>query len=404
MGAFSYTAVDAQGRTRKGIMEGDNPRAVRSQLRSAGLTPLEVSETRARKPRHRALPTRRGINSKDLALLSRQLSTLVRSGQPVDEALGVVANQSANSQIKSLLLAVRSKVREGVSLASALESNGNLFPEIFRASVSAGEQSGQLGEVLLSLADYAENSQDLRQKIQLAMVYPAIVTLVALGVVTLLLVFVVPQVVQIFIDMKQQLPPLTQAMITLSSLIRDDGVLILALLTLLTALTLSLLRQPGPQYAFHRFLLMLPLISRTLRGINSARFVRTLGLLTRSGVPVLEGLTIASRVLHNLPMRRAIEEAANRVREGESLHGALQRSTLFTPITLSLIASGESSGDLAGMLEHAATTQEREMHALISTLVGLFEPLMILFMGGVVLLIVLAILLPIFELNQLIRT
>ncbi|MGE5624385.1 MAG: type II secretion system inner membrane protein GspF [Bacillota bacterium] len=404
MGAFEYLALDAQGRERKGLLEGDTPRQVRQQLREQGLTPLEVIEAAVKEAgAPQTFGLRRGISATDLALVTRQLATLVRSALPVEEALLAASQHSEKPRLKSMLLAVRAKVMEGHTLASGLAQFPHVFPEIFRATVAAGEHSGHLDGVLERLADYAESRQQLRQKLFLAMIYPVILTFMAIGIVTGLLVFVVPQVVQVFEHTGQQLPFLTRALIALSAFIRSNGIVLLVLIAFAAFATRAALRKPDVRRRWHLTLLGMPLIGRINRGVNTARFTRTLSILGGSGVPVLEAMRIAGEVVANIPMREAVDEAARRVREGAAISQSLGRSGLFPPLVVHLIASGESSGQLPEMLERAATNQERELETLISTMLGIMEPLLILVMGGIVLMIVLAILLPIFDLNQLVH-
>ncbi len=404
MGAFEYTALDSSGRTHKGIMEADTPRQIRSQLREKQWAPLSVVEVRQRESRQqRRTFFRRGISATDLSLITRQFATLVGSGMPIDEALHAVSQQTERPRLRSMLLAVRSRVKEGHTLADAFADFPHIFPDLYRATVAAGEQSGHLDAVLDKLADYAENRQMVQQKGMLALIYPVLVTAVAILVVTALLAFVVPQVVQVFENINQKLPLLTVLLIALSDFIRDHGVLLLIAIVLLSIATRYILRRPGPKAAFHRFLLRLPLIGRLVRGINAARFARTFSIMVASGVPVLEGLSISAQVVTNIPMRRSVEETSRNVREGSNLHTALERNGYFPPMTIHLIASGEASGNLEAMLERAAGNQEREVETLIAAALGIFEPVLILVMGGVVLVIVLAILLPIFDLNQLVK-
>ncbi|CAK0752837.1 Type II secretion system protein F [Gammaproteobacteria bacterium] len=404
MGAFEYTAIDPQGRNRKGVLEGDTARAVRVQLREQKLTPLTVEEVRRGETRTAGHGrVRRSISAGDLALITRQLATLVGSGLPVEESLGTVANQTEKSRIKSMILGVRARVVEGHSLAAALSDFPNAFPELYRATVAAGEQSGHLDAVLDRLADFTESRQAVGQRTWLALLYPALVSIVALLVVGALLVYVVPQVVQVFQGTGQQLPWLTRALIAVSTFLQQWGGALLGGLVAVGVALRLILRRSGVRLAFHRLLLRMPLFGRLERGMNTSRFARTLSILAASNVPVLDALRIAGAVLSNLVMRAAIEEAARRVREGTSLHRAVGASGYFPPMTVHLIASGESSGRLEEMLERAAVTQEREVDTYVATLLGLFEPLLILVMGGMVLVIVLAILLPIFELNQLVK-
>jgi general secretion pathway protein F len=404
MPAFEFTALDATGREHKGLLEGDSPRAVRQQLRERQWTPLNVQEVAAREAKSaRRFSLQRGVAAVDLALMTRQLATLVRSGLPLEESVRAVSQQTEKQRLKSMLLGVRSRVMEGHSLAAGLAEFPHVFPELYRATVAAGEQSGHLDVVLERLADYTESRQQLRQKIQLALFYPALLTLLAISVVVLLLTYVVPQVVQVFQNIGQELPILTRGLIALSDFMRTYGLALLVLLGLAGAGIGWLLRKPGPLRQWHAILLRLPLVSRLTRGLNTARFARTFSILLASGVPVLEALRIAAEVIGNLPMRDAVEAAARKVREGTSIFAALDKSGYFPPMTLHLIASGEASGKLEDMLERAATSQEREIEVMVATLLGLFEPLLIVVMGGLVLIIVLAILLPIFDLNQLVK-
>jgi general secretion pathway protein F len=404
MGAFEYTALDGRGRELKGVLEGDTPRQVRQQLREQGLTPLAVLEAaESEVSASRSFGLQRGIGATDLALITRQLATLVRSALPVEEALLAASQQCEKPRLKSMLLAVRARVMEGHTLASGLSQFPHVFPEIFRATVAAGEHSGHLDGVLERLADYAESRQQLRQKLSLAMIYPVILTGMAIAIVTGLLVYVVPQVVQVFEHTGQKLPLLTRALIGLSGFIRAEGVVLLILLAVAVVATRAMLKKPDVRRRWHFTMLRLPLFGRLTRGVNTARFTRTLSILAGSGVPVLEAMRIASEVIANIPMREAVEEAARRVREGASISQSLGRSGLFPPLVVHLIASGESSGELDEMLERAAGNQERELETLISTMLGVLEPMLILVMGLIVLLIVLAILLPIFDLNQMVH-
>lgn len=406
MGAYEYTALDQRGREQKGVLEGDTPRQIRQLLRDKGLAPLNVAEitqqTQERGGR-RTLLRRRGAGAADVALITRQFATLVRAGLPIEEALSAVAEQSEKARIQSMVLAVRGRIMEGQPLARALATFPRAFPDLYRATVAAGEQSGHLDTVLDRLADYTENRQATRQTVMLSLLYPVLVIVVAILVVTMLLAYVVPQVVAVFEDMGQQLPLLTRLMIGASDFVREWGLAIFVLAVVVFIGVRLLLRREGPRRAWDRFVLRLPLVSRLVRGMNAARFARTLSILAESGVPVLEALHIAGEVIDNLPMRDAVMAAARQVREGSSLNKALARSGYFPPMTVHLIASGEASGKLEMMLERAAISQERELETALKAFLGLFGPFLILVMGGIVLLIVLAILLPIFNLNQLVQ-
>ncbi|HUS24232.1 MAG TPA: type II secretion system inner membrane protein GspF [Candidatus Binatia bacterium] len=403
MPAYEFTALDAKGRQDKGLIEADAPRQARALLRDRGLTPLTVQEVAEARSTRRSFFQGGGWSHTELSLFTRQLATLARSGLPLDEALAAVAQQSERPRVKRVTLGVRSQVTEGSSLAQALGQFPSVFPPLYRATVEAGEQSGKLDGVLERLADYVERRQAMRQKILLASFYPAILTFVALGVVTLLLTFVVPKVVQVFTDLKAELPILTRGLIALSDFLREYGLGLLIVLAVGMFLFAQALRNPEFRRRVDRTTLTLPLIGRLTRGSNTGRFTRTLGILFGSGVPILEAMRIGTQVVANLPMREAIEDATLRVREGAALSKSMEASKLFPPITLHLIASGETSGRLDEMLDKAAEQQEREVETLISALMGVFEPLLILVMGGIVLTIVLAILLPIFDLNQLVK-
>jgi general secretion pathway protein F len=405
MGAFEYTAVDAGGKERKGVLEGDTARQVRQLLRDRALLPLQVTEVAQREAKRqtRGFSFRRGIAAMDLALVTRQLATLVQSGLPLEEALLAIGEQNEKPRLKSILLGVRSRVMEGHTLADGLTDFPQAFPEIFRATVAAGEQSGHLDAVLERLADYTEGRQVLRQKLANALVYPIILTLLALFIVSGLLVYVVPKVVGVFENTGAELPLLTQILIGTSDFLRANGIYVLILIAAATFVARRALRSEGTRRRWHGFLLRVPLVGRLTRGVNTARFTRTFSILAGSGVPVLESLRIAGAVVTNLPMRDAVSEAALRVREGAPIGKSLAASKVFPPMTIHLVSSGEASGQLETMLGRAATNQEREMDGLIAALLAIMEPALIITMGVVVLLIVIAILLPIFELNELVR-
>lgn len=408
MSAFEYTAIDGDGREQRGILEGDTARQVRQQLRDQGLTPLNVAAAVERARRDSpglgsGLGFARGISAADLALITRQLATLVASGMPVEEALRAIARHAEKPKVQRLVMALRTRIVEGHSLAAALAEFPRSFPEIYVATVRAGEQSGHLDNVLDRLADYTDARQETRTSVGNALAYPAILSVVAVGIVIFLLSYIVPEVVGVFGSFDTDLPLLTRALIASSDFLRDWGWLLLVLLTVVVIVGQIALRRPPIRHTADEMLLKLPVIGSLLRGADTGRFARTLSILAASGVPVLEALGIASTVVNNRPMRAAVERAAVQVREGTSLHRALEKSGRFPPMVLHLIASGEQSGQLDQMLHRAADHQERETRMKVSLLVNIFEPAVILVMGLAVLVIVLAILLPIFELNQLVR-
>jgi general secretion pathway protein F len=404
MGAFEYTAVDASGRERKGVLEGDTARQVRQVLREQSLLPVSVSEVAQTEQRRRKtrISFPRGVSAGDLSLLTRQLATLVHAGLPLEESLQAVAEQTEKPRIKSIILGVRAKVMEGHALADGLADFPAVFPDLYRATVAAGEQSGHLDTVLERLADYTESREQLRNKTLGALLYPIVLFVVCSLIVFMLLTYVVPKIVTQFEHSKAQLPLLTRILIAWSDFMREWGWLVAIVVIGAIIGFLRWLRDPAARRKFHSFLLRVPLIGKVVRGNNTARFARTLATLTSSAVPVLEALRISGEVVTNLPMRDAVQEAATRVREGAPIGRSLAVSKLFPPMMIHLISSGETSGQLEVMLDRAATNQEREMDAILTAVVGLLGPLMIVFMGGFVLLIVLAMLLPIFQLNQLI--
>ncbi|MGF1548293.1 MAG: type II secretion system inner membrane protein GspF [Thiotrichales bacterium] len=405
MPAYEYVALKANGREEKGVLEGDSARQVRQLLRERSLTPLEVQEI-SEGPTlgsGRLRTYRMRLRANDLALLTRQLATLLRAGTPLEEALAAIARQSHKGTIKRVLTAVRAKVVEGFALADSLNQFPGVFPSMFRATVAAGEHAGQLDAVLERLADYTENYQAMQQKVTSALIYPILLTLVSIAVVSGLLGYVVPQVVQVFTSIGGELPLLTRMLIAVSDAVKAWGLYAAVLLALAVFVFTRLYRRTNFQRKVDRATLRVPLVGNLLRGKNAAAFARTLSILAASGVPILTALRNSAEVIGNLPMREAVEETAERVREGASLSASLQRSGLFPPMTIHLIASGEGSGKLENMLTRAADQQERETSTLIGAALSLFEPLLILIMGAVVLVIVLAILLPIFELNQLVK-
>ena len=401
MGAFEYTALDAQGRERKGLIEGDTPKHVRQLLRDKQLLPMDIQETAQRelKQRRRRGFMRRGLSTLDLALLTRQLATLLHSGLPLEESLQAVAEQTEKPRVQRIILGVRGKVVEGHPLADGLKDFPQAFPEIYRATVSAGEQSGKLDSVLERLSDYTESRQVMGQQVSNALVYPIVLMVLSFAIVSFLLAYVVPQVVAVFESGHQELPLATRILIGMSDFVRLYWFYGVILIVIVTWGFLRWLRAPEARLAFDRFLLRVPLLGKLIRGVNTARFSRTFSILTASAVPVLEALRISAEVVNNLPMKRAVEEAALRVREGAPIGKSLAARKVFPPMMIHLISSGE----LEKMLERAASNQEREMDGLLSTMTNLLGPFMVVFMGAVVMFIVIALLLPIFQLNDLVK-
>jgi len=404
LGAFEYTALDTAGKERKGILEGDTPRHIRQLLREQQLLPVTVAEVAQKEAkRQRSFSLMRRVSATDLALFTRQLATLVRAGLPLEESLLAVSQQTEKPRVQSIVLGVRARVMEGHTLADGFTEFPRVFPEIYRATVAAGEQAGHLDSVLERLADYTENRDQLRQKVVAAMLYPIVLSVLCFAIVSALLVYVVPQVVSVFESSKAKLPLMTQLLIAVSGFLRSYGIYLLIGVVLVVVLFRRWLRNPDARRRFHHLQLRLPLVGKLARGFNTARFTRTFSILSASAVPVLEAMRIAGEVVTNLPMRDAVTDAAARVREGAPIGRSLAASRLFPPMTIHLISSGESSGELESMLERAAISQERELDGLLAALVGLLGPLLIVLMGLFVMGIVFAMLLPIFELNQLIH-
>lgn len=404
MGAYEYLALDAAGREKKGVLEGDTAKHVRQLLRERELLPVTVTEAvREEARRQRKIGIARGASATDLALLTRQLATLTRAGLPLEEALLAVSQQTEKPRVQSILLGVRSRVMEGHTLASGFAEFPRVFPEIYRATVSAGEQSGHLDEVLERLAEYTEGRELTRQKVLGALLYPIVLSIMCFGIVTGLLVYVVPKVIEVFDTGKAQLPLMTRMLIGVSGFLQEWGLWLLGAIVVLAIGIARWLRNPQARRRYHELQLRLPLIGRLVRGFNTARFTRTLSILTAAAVPVLEALRIAGEVVTSLPMKSAVVDAAQRVREGAPIGRSLAQSRLFPPMTIHLISSGESSGELETMLERAAVSQERELDGILAALVGLLGPLLIIVMGLFVMGIVFAMLLPIFEMNALIR-
>ena len=403
MGAYQYVALDEVGKECKGILEGETPKAVRQALRERKLFPVEVVETRTKENiTHQKFVVRKSISALDLALFTRQLATLVRAGLPLDEALQAVSEQSEKVRIKNIILGVRAKVLSGHTLAASLDDFRKIFPAVYRATVAAGEQSGRLDTILDRLAEYTESRHSLRQKVNHALIYPVVLTGLSLTIIVLMLVYVVPKVVGVFQTSGQSLPILTRSLIWFSDFLQNWWLGILGVLGILIFTIYRSLENEETKKRAHRWILKIPVLGKVSRGLNTARFTRTFSILNSSGVPVLESLRISASVVSNLPMRDAVEKATMRVREGSAIGHALHESGIFPAMSIHLISSGEASGALDSMLEKAATHQEKEMDSTLTTMLNLLEPILIIFMGLIVLAIVMAVLLPIFQINQLI--
>jgi len=402
--AFEYQALDANGKTIKGITSGDHPKQIRAELRSQGLTPLEVksvSESAAMTSQAKGNQARRiKIKSNELSILTRQMATLLDSGMTIEETLTAMIKQSEGHRIKSVMSDLRSLVTEGYSLSDAVALYPRSFPEIYRASIFAGEQSGTLDDVLERLADYLESRHGVQQRISGALVYPIFLFFACLSIVIAVVAFVVPKVVRVFEDTGQELPLLTRGLISLSDFLQSYGLLLLLAIIIVSLLCNYIFKQAGPRHWLHSRYLNLYAIKRMSRSINSARMARTLSIMVGSGVPLLASMRASEGVISNVVLQEDLQQAAEEVAQGVSISRALDRSGHFPPLLVQMVASGENSGKLDHMLEKAASATENEMESRISMMVSLFEPAMILVMGAAVLIIVLAILLPIFDLNS----
>ncbi len=406
MAAFEYIALDKQGKQHKGTMEADSGRQVRQMLRDKDWTPLSVSAVAEQKKSEDSKSLalfQRGVSPVELATITRQLATLIQAAMPIEEALYGVAAQQEKRRLKNILLAVRSRVLEGYTLARSLEAFPQIFPQMYRATVAAGEHAGFLDKVLNRLADYTEARMLSAQKIQQALLYPAILMVACLGIVSFLLGYVVPDVVKVFVDTGQELPLITVWLIAASEGFQAYWPVIFGLVFLAVAFFRHCLKTPAIRLSWHHMLLKMPLVGRFARTSSAARFASTLSILTRSGVSLVEALIIAAQVVENDAIREAVEDVARKVSEGGSLNRALTDTGHFPPLMLHMIASGESTGELDEMLERTAQNQQMELDGRIAVLLGLFEPLMLVVMGGVVMMIVLAILLPILNMNQLLN-
>ncbi len=407
MGTYAYQALNTTGKRVKGVIEGDSERQARDLLRKQGLRPLKVNE--GSKPGgglsaflHLSL-FEKGISINDLSLITRQLAVLLQSGLTVDEALQATARQCRRDHLKDILLQVRNRINEGLTLAQAMGEHPKIFNNLYRALVRAGEHAGFLGAVLERLAEYTENRQQSQQKLKSAMVYPIVLILVAIAVVGAMMTIVVPKLVTIFESTSADLPGLTVGLIAISDFLQAYGLYCLLGIFAAVLVARQLLQEEGRRRTFHGLLLRTPFIGEMVRGMETARFASTLSILTQSGVPLLDALHISREVFSNLVLQDTADIISSTVREGGSLRKSLEESNQFPPMMVQMVASGEASGKLEEMLERAAVNQERELEMTLSALMSLFQPIMVLVMAGMVLTIVLAVLLPMFELNELVQ-
>jgi len=406
MPAYHYIAINNGGQEQKGVIEAESEKHARQMLRDKSLVPVKINPAQVKKgtgkkAQFSALTRQRGLTSKELALITRQFATLLSAGLPIEEALSAVGEQTEKQRIKGLILSVRSKVVEGHALASALREHPEAFSALYCATITAGEKTGHLDKVLMRLAEYTEQQWHTRQKLKTALIYPAMIVLVAIGIVGFLLEYVVPKMVAVYGRLDQALPFMTEVLISASHYVHDYG--LYAILIIIAGIFVwrrALKNSPPLRNKAHQLLLRLPLIGYAVKTSDTARFSRTLSILSASGVPILEAMNISAQLITTIPIRKAVEDAVLHVREGAAIHLSLKQTSYFPPMSIHMIASGESSGQLEGMLERVAKNQEDEISRLIEVSLALFEPAVILIMGAIVLFIVLAVLLPIFNLNE----
>ena len=407
MTAFQYVALDKSGKRVKGIAEGDSARGIRQQLRDKKLMPLSVEPIAGRPKTTKETSHKksfrwgaRKISAADLSLITRQMATLLDAGLPIDEMLTAVSQQTEKQSAKEVLLGVRAKVLEGYALADGMNDFPQAFPALYRTTVAAGERTGKLGQVLEQLAEYTEKQHYIRQKIKQALVYPTMMLVVSFSIVVFLLIDVVPKIIETFTETNQTLPIETVILVSTSQFLQHYGLYLLLGIFLFLVLWFRALKSKAFKRKVDAFMLRVPVIGRAIKTINGARFGRTFGILNAAAVPVLDAMHAAAGLVKPVPMAEKIASAINQVREGSPIYAALQKTQCFAPMFIHLVASGESSGQLDKMLEKSSSYLEKDVEGLIQTALTLFEPLMIIVMGGIVLYIVLAIMLPIFALDQ----
>ena len=413
MEAYEYTSLDAAGKQQKGIIQADNEKQARQQLRNRDLVPIQVTqviETQSHNPSpnspsdsHNQRTQRLNLKRNELPLLIRQLATLVQAGLPIDDALKTLIEQSESKNSERILSTIHAKVLEGQSLATAMRIFPRAFDELIVTSIEAGEQSGQLEPVLLQLADYLETRDEMGKQSMTALIYPIVLMVTAIVVVAGLMIYIVPKVIQVFENSQVQLPLMTRVLISMSRFLASYGIYMLIFFMLLLVAILLLRNYPPFQLGWHQFILKIPGIGRLTRVSQAARFTRTLGILTQSAVPIVSALSLAKQVVSNRVIYAACEQTATAVREGSSLAQAMKNTQQFPPLSVKLVHSGEQSGQLSQMLVRAAVVQEKDVENKVKTLIGAIQPLAILFVGLMVLFIVLAMLLPIFQINTIIQ-
>ena len=404
MAKYQFTALDSQGKKQRGSLESESAKAARHQLRQRALTPLTLTEKRASlfvNVRFFSWGAQR-LRGAELALITRQLASLVGSGLPLEESILAISEQAERSFIKKLLSAIRCRILEGQSLMQALQDYPAVFPKVYIAAVQAGENSGHLDLILEELANYLEEQQAIRQKIQQALIYPCVVTGISLLIVIFLLTFVVPRMIGVFTSMHQALPMLTVVLLSISQFFQNQGLYCLLFLLCLGAALNYVIKKPEVRISLDRNVLKMPILGKLIILLETGRFSQTLAMLLEAGVPLLEAMRIARGLIQNNALSQAIHQTMTQIREGSSLGQAFKRMGYFPPMSLHLVSSGEGSSQLSSMLRRVAKNHASEVSRAIDLSLTLFEPMMILLMGGVVLFIVLAVLLPIFSMDQMV--
>lgn len=399
MAVYDYVAIGADGKRATGVITADSARSARKELRLRQLSPLDVKE--ARQKSNAKAAGRGSLSGSDLVLTTRQLAMLIKSGAPVEEALGAIAGEAEKPSTRRTLMSVRGSVQEGFSFSEALSQSAKAFPPYYRAVVAAGQSSGRLGDVMERLATHLEKSRKLKNKMLSALIYPIVLACVAMLVVVLLLIFVVPAVIEQFETLGQELPPLTNAVIAVSEFMRGWGLIIIPAIGLSIWMLRGAFQSPVVKMRWDRIVLRLPLLGKVVRSANAAQFARTFATLSSSGATVPDALVAAKGSVGNEVFRQAAVTVRRQVEEGQTLNRAMRQTGVFPPMLVHMVASGERGGDLPAMIDRAADYMEEELDSNATIALGLLEPLLIVLLAGVVALIVLAIMLPILQLNTM---
>ena len=406
MPAFEYVALNPQGKEIKGILEADSARQLRQTLRDQALTPMQVEPSNKQfdkdSNQHGFSLFTPKLKALDRVLFTRQLSTLLASSMPIEESLNAIAQQNEKQSNKALIMGIRSRVLEGNSLAQSLLEYPSSFSNLYCSSVAAGEQSGFLDQVLDNLSNYLEREHESYRNVEMALMYPIILLIVAFVIVGALMVYVLPDMIDVIENTGQTLPWATTLLISVTELLKSFWWVLLCGILALSLFIRGILNREKVRLIWDAYKFSLPIIGKIIRSSNSARFSNTLSILTKSGIPLVDAMKIASEVVANKALQTDLRTATQDVVEGKSLRESLENISHFPPMMMHMIGSGEQSGELDQMLARVAEYQQAEVERLVSTLVKLFEPAMMIIMGGTVLFIVMAVLLPILSMNQIV--